>query len=308
MKKMTKNLLAIGLIIMMIIASSSIVMAQSINGYKIKNNKASSNDYSFGVSPQKNPVASDGEKTAVILNPFQWQRGDLPCSSVKDDLENGGYDVTYKVNDEVSITFLKYGLTADVVFVRGHGVYADLIKDDDNASDTVVLASGEEWTDETEKLYKDDIKEKRIKRMWLDDDHKNETDYVSYTPSFINYYYKDSHFPENSLVFMATCESAADDSMANAFINKENGAGAGTYIGWKNSINNRTNTFFSLRTFKLLYRRGFTVEKTCNRINIILEILNFSYLWLQGEQTLRYYGSGTLKISNSIHNGKRMIA
>jgi len=177
--------------------------------------------------------------TSLVLNPDQYAYGARSCREIMRILSRCGFSNTYEANSDVTLDLVRRNLTADVVVFNTHAGYWDI--DGDGVADSVVIATGEPWTNQTTEQYAFDCQQGFIVEGVV-----GARAFIAFTPGFIQYYYNDS-FP-GSLVYMATCESAADDSMANAFLAE----GAGAYVGWTSSTTSWTNRFTSVLAFRLL--------------------------------------------------------
>ena len=190
-------------------------------------------------------------------------------------LEDLGYEVTYLADEAVSLSFVRYNLTADVIYYNTHAGYWDT--DGDNVSDSVIIGVGEKWTNDTPSKYPFEYSNGMIFEGTVGGES-----YVAFTPSFIEYYYDDFH---GSLVYMATCHATFDDSMANAFLD----ANASVYMGWTKNTVFWTNSFTSVVAFKL-FSMGFNVKQVCNIIRCG-GIYNFIF-----RSKLTFFGDGNYKI------------
>lgn len=214
---------------------------------------------------------------ALILNPSEHIYGNRHCVKIINKLIKCGYNIVYLSDEEVDLSFIKYNITAEIVYLNTHAGYWDI--DGDNLSDTVVISTGEYWTNETPQKYQFEYENQMIVEGRVGDQS-----FVAFTPALIEYYYCPGDFP-NSLIFMATCYASYDDSMAQVFLDK----GASTYIGWNQNTVFWTNSITSVRAFRL-FTYGFTVKQVCNLIRSG-GIINF---FLQSKLT--YYGNGNHRI------------
>ena len=219
------------------------------------------------------PATSDQEKTALILNPVEYLYGSRYCQPIIKSLQEIGYSVTYIPDENVDLDFIEHYLPADVVYINTHAGYWDT--DGDGQPDSIVIATGEKWTEDTTQIYAFEYNHSMIVRCEV----RNES-FIAFTPELIEYYYGPGNFSD-SLIFMATCDAAYDDSMAEPFLD----AGASAYMGWKRTTTSWTNRFVSIRAFKLL-GKGLTVQQTC-RLMRFGGIFNFFFL-----SRLTYYGDG----------------
>jgi hypothetical protein len=237
----------------------------------------------ISIAAQENPYETNlyssiqSQKTALILNPSAYVYGDIHCLLIKHSLEQLGYTVVYKTNEAVDVSFTKYNLTTDIIYINTHAGYWDI--NGDHIPDTVVIATGEYWTNETEHLYSFDINNTYIVKGMV-----GQQAFVCFTPAFIDYYYNNISFP-NTLIYMATCDATYDDSMAASFLSH----GAGAYIGWSGSTVFWTNSITSVNAFRD-FKQGWTVQQVCTHIcygGLYNRILR---------SKLTYYGDGELTL------------
>jgi hypothetical protein len=226
-------------------------------------------------APQPNSTASS--PCAVILNPSEYVYGHRQCQTIINILMQHHYNIEYKANDAVTISYLRYNLTADVVYMNTHAGYFDL--DGDQRPDAVVIATGEHWTNETPQIYAFEYQHKMIVKGMVGD-----TGFIAFTPAFIAYYYPPGSL-SNSLIYMATCYASYDSTMAQAFLN----ASAEAYIGWTQNTVFWTNSKTSVESFRLL-ASGRTVEFVCHHIRY-----GGFYNWLFHSK-LVFYGNGAYRI------------
>jgi hypothetical protein len=215
--------------------------------------------------------------TALILNPSENIYGNRHCLKIINRLIKCGYNILYLSDENVDLSFIKSNLTEEIIYFNTHAGYWDL--DGDNISDTVVISTGEHWTNETPQKYQFEYENKMII-----EGHVGDKTFVAFTPALIEYYYNPEDFP-NSLIYMATCYASYDNSMAKVFLDK----GASAYIGWNQNTVFWTNSLSSVRAFRL-FSYGLKVKQVCNLIRSG-GILNF---FLQSKLT--YYGDGNHRI------------
>lgn len=215
----------------------------------------------FSFNVQSLHLEPQNSKTALILNPSEYLYGKTHCIKISNILIRHGYNIEYKSDEEVDLNFTKYNLSADIIYINTHGGYWDT--DDDRILDTIVIATGEKWTNNTMEKYKSDVENNTIVRGKSGDNI-----FVSITPKFIEKYYTPDGL-NGSFVFMATCHSTYDDSMAKVFLN----ANASVYMGWTGNTICWTNSITSVWVFRLLCL-GFKVKNIC-RIIGYGGILNF---------------------------------
>lgn len=237
------------------------------------------NDYEkeeIRISSSYNAEQTNGNN-ALILNPAEQMYGYRQCKRIIDRLLNKGYNIVYLSNEDVDLRYVENNLSAEIVYMNTHAGYWDV--DGDQIPDTVVIGTGEYWTDETTQKYQFEYDNKMIVEGMVGD-----ISYIAFTPDLIEYYYNSSDFP-NSLIYMATCDATHDDSMANAFLE----SGADVYMGWTQDTMFWTNSITSSFAFRLL-TRGFTVKQVC-RIIRSGGFYNFIF-----RSKLTYYGNGDHRI------------
>ena len=222
---------------------------------------------------KKTPIQTSEDKTALILNPSENMYGNLHCKRIIFMLQSKNYNITHKINNEVTIPFLRYNFSANIIYMNTHAGVWDL--DGDQQPDIVVIGTGEHWTNETPDQYKFEYDNQMIVEGLVGD-----TSFISFTPYFINHYYQNNTIPD-SLIYMATCHATYDDTMAQAYLN----AGAETYLGWTQNTVFWTNSLTSILTFRLL-SLGFTINQICKFIGYG-GFYNFIF-----QSKLTYYGNG----------------
>ncbi len=234
-------------------------------------NKYETNNYSEIFSNKIN-------KNALILNPAEYAYGNRHCRRIMDILHNHDYSISYLINEDVDLLFIKNNLQAEIIYLNTHGGFWDI--DGDSQGDMVVIATGEFWTNKTEENYKFEIENQMIVEGVV-----GNNSFIAFTPEFIRYYYQEKEFPD-SLVYMATCFASYDESMANVFLNN----GANAYVGWKRDTFSWTNSQTSIKTFRLL-SLGVPLKLTCLAIGYG-GLINFLL-----RSKLIYYGNGFYRLS-----------
>lgn len=282
-KKMKVTIFAFGLILLLNISSIQAETFQTT--YHIKENAQNLECQTIQSSEQMDQIDlsysyssgnSEGN-TALILNPSENIYGNRHCRIIINKLLKRGYNIVYLSNEAVNLTFIKSNLAEEIVYMNTHAGYWDL--DGDNISDTVVISTGEHWTNETPQKYNFEYENQMIVEGRVGD-----KSFVAFTPALIQYYYNPEDFPD-SLIYMATCYASYDNSMAQVFLEK----GASAYIGWNQNTVFWTNGLSSVRAFRL-FSYGFKVKQVCNLIRSG-GIINF---FLQSKLT--YYGNGNYQI------------
>ena len=232
---------------------------------------------SINLSVSQAQIIETEDKKALILNTAEFLYGDRYCVKIIQNLEEIDYNVEYLSNEQVDLNFIKNNLTTEIVYMNTHAGYWDT--DGDNKPDTIVVATGEKWAENTEQKYSFEYNNSMIIKCEISDNY-----YIAFTPELIEYYYQPGDFPE-SLIYMATCDAAYDDSMAEPFLD----AGASVFIGWKKTTVSWTNRFTSVFAFRLL-SMGFSVKQVC-RIVRAGGFFNFLF-----RTKLTYYGDGDYKL------------
>ena len=211
--------------------------------------------------------------SAVLLNPSEYLYGNRHCKKIINRLLTNGYNIAYIANEDVDLPYIRYNFTAEIVYMNTHAGYWDI--DGDQQADTVVIGTGEYWTDETENIYQFEYENQMVVKGMVGD-----KSFVCFTPAFIEYYYDPGDLP-NSLIYMATCHATYDDSMANAFLE----SGASAYMGWTQNTVFWTNSKTSVRAFRL-FTLGLTVQQVCGLIRYG-GFYNFLF-----QSKLTYFGDG----------------
>lgn len=215
--------------------------------------------------------------TAVLLNSAEHMYGHRQCEKIIATLLRHDYSIEYLANQAVDLSYLKNNLTAGIVYMNTHAGFFDV--DGDHQAESVVIATGEFWTNETEEKYAFDYGNKFIVKGMVGDQT-----FVAFTPAFIEYYYPEGRLTQ-SLVFMATCYAMYDTSMAEKFLT----AGAKVYIGWSGNTVFWTNSKVSVSAFHLL-SVGFSVQQVCKLIRS-----GGLYNWLLHSRLI-YHGDGTYRM------------
>ena len=207
----------------------------------------------FPVAVKHECLGNTTGPSAVILNPDEYTYGHRQCQHIITTLLRHDYHIEYLANDAVTLSYLRYNLSADIIYMDTHAGFFDT--DGDNQSDAVVIATGEPWTNDTEQTYSFEYEHHMIVKGMIGDQG-----IIAFTPAFIDYYYPAETLPD-SLVYMATCFATYDTSMAQAFLD----AGASSYVGWSANTVFWTNSRTSTQAFHLL-ANGFTVKQVCSLI------------------------------------------
>jgi len=278
-----KKQVLILIVVLLIILNSSTIQAENFLSFLQKNKcqetTKQTNNYLKILEPKNTSCKTFSKNyTALILNPSEYIYGKQHCLKITSKLINKGYNVVYLSNECVDLNFIKNNLSAEIVYINTHAGYFDL--DNDNISESVVVATGEHWTNETTIKYQFEYENKMIVEGRV-----GNNSFVAFTPNLINYYYNPGDLP-NSLVYMATCYATYDDSMAQVFLDK----GASAYIGWNKNTFFWTNSITSVLAFRL-FINGFSVKQVCKLIGFG-GFMNFLLL----QSKLTYYGDGNHRI------------
>jgi len=209
--------------------------------------------------------------TALILNPSEHLYGSGHCIKIISKLIRRGYNIEYLSNDDVDLSYIEKNLSADIVYINTHAGYWDL--DGDDIKESVVIATGEHWTNETPTKYQFEYENNMIVEGVVGDER-----FIVFTPALIDYFYSPGDFP-NSLIYMATCFASYDDSMARVFLDK----GVSAYIGWSQNTAFWTNSITSVLAFRF-FVNGFNVKLVCR----LIRSGGFINFFLQSKLT--YYG------------------
>ncbi len=240
------------------------------------------NDYETEEESIRSSYTSEqtGGNTALILNPAEYFYGYRYCKRIINKLLNKGYNIVYLANQDVDLPYVKNNLSAEIVYMNTHAGYWDI--DGDQIPDTVVVGTGEYWTNETPQKYQFEYENQMIVKGMVGD-----ISFIAFTPALIEYYYGPGDFPR-SMVYMATCDATHDASMANAFLE----SGADVYVGWNQDTVFWTNSITSAFAFRL-FTRGFTVKQVCR----LIRSGGFYNFLLRSKLT--YYGNGDHRIPRS---------
>ena len=182
-----------------------------------------SNDRETGLAvlSEKAQLLSDssGQSRIITLEPFNSSFNTDIFDSAAQAIENSGlgYVFTDNMNSgEVSAEFVKHLSDYKVIIWNGHGSYSET---DDVHS---ILGLGEICSKYNYEFYVDDLRNDRI--VWFGDaETREEADekkvHYGVTTKFFDYYYDASSFT-GSLIFLGACCTAADDYLAQTFIDK----------------------------------------------------------------------------------------
>jgi len=209
-------------------------------------------DLSLPFLSSYNPKKESGY-SALLLNPSEYLYGNRHCKKIINTLLFKGYNIVYLSNEDVDLSFIRYNLTSEIIYMNTHAGYWDM--DGDEVGDIVVIGIGEIWTNETEQKYQFEYENGLIVKGMVGD-----IGFVCFTPGFITTYYDPGDMP-SSLIYMATCHATYDESMALAFL----GSGASAYMGWTQNTVFWTNSKTSVKAFRL-FSFGFKVKNVCRLI------------------------------------------
>ncbi len=194
-------------------------------------------------------------KKALILDPFDWEGGtfhnpDL-MNTIEGYLQSAGYSYTYLSNEQVTLSVIENDLANyGVIYNRGHG---------GTSGRTVIISTGERWTDTTTTQYADEYNNGEIVEVSIQDLNGNWHYFIAYTPKLIQNHY--TNLP-NSLVYMESCESMKFSSMGDAYV----AAGAGAYMGWDKSVTVTYGDESADTSFNMFCLQGKSVDDVANAI------------------------------------------
>jgi len=190
------------------------------------------------------------EKTAVLVDPgYAEVPNDGLLNNIASYLNYAGYEVSeIRKGCDVTIEWLKTGLSHAIVFLRGHGTKGVEYPED------WAFWTAEPVTDETMTKYHDDFVYGRI---CISTDN-----YWGITPTFIQYYYgQEGTLNKIMLVYIESCYSLKFDgpsSMAGVFIE----CGAEAVVGYREWISPRWSGDADVQQFFYdLCHRGYSVGK-----------------------------------------------
>jgi hypothetical protein len=220
------------------------------------------------------PKAFESPHSALILHPFAQVYGSRQCRIIKRILTLQDIPVVYYENQAVDLKFIEENLSTAIIYYNTHAGFWDI--NTSNQTETVVIATGEKWTNDTITKYSYEYSHQFIVEGVV-----GTTSYVAFTPALIEYYYNDTAFTD-SFIYMATCHAVYDDSMASVFLDK----GAAVYLSWTKDTVFWTNSLSSIWTFRLL-SLGVSIASIC-------DIIGYGgfYNWLF-DSTLSYLGDGS---------------
>lgn len=231
--------------------------------------------------PEKTPIINRhintpetaAESSAVLLNPFAWVYGDRQCRIIKRILSSNEISSIYVENEKVDLRYIENNLSSEILYMNTHAGYWEI--NDSTRNNSVVIATGELWTNTTPSKYHFEYTNNLIVEGVV-----GKTSYIAFTPALIEHYYNESAF-NDSFIYMATCHALYDESMASVFLDKD----ARVYVSWTQDTVFWTNNLASIWTFRLL-RLGLPIKNICERIGS-----GGFYNWLF-ESELSYAGDG----------------
>jgi hypothetical protein len=220
---------------------------------------------------------SDDAASAKILHPFAQVYGKRQCKVITRLLRLNGISSEYVENNEVDLRYIENNLSGEIIYMNTHAGFWDI--NEMQQIQTVVIATGEEWTEETISKYNFEYVNKLIVEGIV-----GEKSYVSFTPGLIDHYYNDTSF-QDSFVYMATCHALFDTSMASVFLEKN----ASVYVSWTKDTVFWTNSLSSIWVFRFL-TMGLTIERIC-------DIIGYGGFYnLLFDSQLDYFGNGNFTL------------
>lgn len=175
-------------------------------------------------------------RKVIVLAPFNWQLGPLGLDGTPDIyqiLNNSScptFDITYLLNSAVTVDVIKTLYQYGIVAMTTHGdTYFKFLWYEkwgwNYPFGQVVFLTGQEVTTVNKPFYEKDLKKGRIVIGSVGERH-----YYAIKPSFIRYYAA-TKYPD-SLIYLSSCRSTYNNSMANAFLD----SGAKTYLGYSEYV------------------------------------------------------------------------
>jgi hypothetical protein len=226
-------------------------------------------DYNNYIEKSKNKNTA----SALLLHPFAQIYGTRQCRIIRRILALKNIESIYVDNYRVNLNFIEQNLSSDIIYMNTHAGYWEI--NQSIQTQAVVIATGEQWTNNTPSEYHFEYQNKFIVEGLV-----GKTSYIAFTPALIDYYYNDSTFMD-SFIYMATCHASYDDSMASIFLEK----GASAYLSWTGDTVFWTNSLASIWTFRLL-SLGISIERICDIIGN-----GGLYNWLF-DSRLSFFGNG----------------
>ncbi|MHA1347894.1 MAG: fibronectin type III domain-containing protein, partial [Candidatus Heimdallarchaeaceae archaeon] len=185
-------------------------------------------------------------KKAVIMSPFHDTFND-DYEYIGKLLNNCGFSVEFKIDEDVTVDFIRTLANYGVIHWNTHGNFK-------------TLATGERVTDNKNEYYKEMIDsnylwivthlfEKLL--FWEKEDETYDID-LSFISEFIE------QFP-NSFIYLDACDSLKFEGyyLGNAF--KDNGAGV--ILGWTDTVNNEIVNYTTPKIYEYLINDGMTVSQ-----------------------------------------------
>lgn len=198
---------------------------------------------SFSLSPQGSvqTLASNTNKIknrkAIVLAPFNWDFGsDDDAPAIYQILKNSScptFDITYLLNSAVTVDVIKTLYQYGIVVISSHGntYYKGLLSLWQEKwgwnfwFGQVVFLTGQTVTAANKAAYEKDLKKGRLAIA-----STASGAYYAVLPSFIRYYAVNKY--PDSLVYLSSCRSTYNNSMANAFLD----SGSKTYLGYSEYV------------------------------------------------------------------------
>jgi hypothetical protein len=175
-------------------------------------------------------------RKAILLAPFYYQFGtddEVPqINTLLEDSDCPKFDITFLVNNAVTVDVMKTLNQYGIVAISSHGdtYYKGILSlwfeifGWNLPFGQVVFRTGQVATAANKPSYETDLKKGRLCIVTGDGDH------YAVLPSFITYY-ASSKYPD-SLVYVGSCRSTFNNTMANAFL----GSGAKTFLGYSEYV------------------------------------------------------------------------
>jgi hypothetical protein len=204
-----------------------------------------------------------GSNRALVLAPYRTyfeSHGGDEANEVAQILTDAGYDVTFKQDAQVTVNDFKNLSNYGVLAVSSHGdnyykglltlwftTFGESIPFWAEGSSQVIVLTNVALTTANKATYEADLK---TQRLVLAADNT-----LAITPSFIKTY---AGTMPSTLVYMSSCRSTFNSTMADAFL----GRGAKAYLGYSNYVGTPFATSHGMSTFQQLAEGKKTGELT----------------------------------------------
>lgn len=169
--------------------------------------------HAYTVLGMATPMAPDSGKRALILSPFEDRWPTARLDELVNGLKLAGYSVNFMKDGEITVEFMKSGLTGyGVIIIKTEGM---------NSRGPYNMLTGEKVV---QGKYEEDMRADRVRIT----DGLVETGYYGVTSKFIQYYYPEGTLA-GALIYLYASESTSVWLSFKA-------AGANSLIGYGNTI------------------------------------------------------------------------